>query len=166
MKKLLIFIGALTVIAAVAAILLPVEITEDGDLIIFGKKIGKGTKKNRSNRVICTDNLLCALAAKLRAKKDALQKRSADDNCEDCDGCMNCEDCTGCEDCTDCVGCEDCVDCMDCVDCLGCESCNDCVDCVDCVDCDECTGCVGLIGVSGAKDRSDFKYYEEEDDPE
>lgn len=164
MKKLLIFIGALTVIAAAAAILLPVEVTEDGNLIIFGKKLGKKAKKSRSDRVICSDNLLCAMIAKLREKKREPERCVEGDNCEDCTGCMSCEDCTGCEDCTDCVGCEDCVDCMDCVDCLGCENCNDCVDCVDCVDCDDCTGCVGLIGVSGAKDRSDFKFYEDSEE--
>ncbi len=166
MKKLLIFIGALTVIAAAAAVLLPVETTEDGRYVIFGKKFGKKTKKSGTDRVICTDNLLGILADKIHAKRELTKTQPDNDNCEDCEGCMNCESCIDCEDCTDCVGCEDCVDCMDCVDCLSCDNCNDCVDCVDCVDCDDCIGCVGLVGVSDARDQSNFNYYEDEAESE
>lgn len=160
MKKLLIFLGALTTLLAALAVLLPVEITENGEYIVFGHRISRKTRKGRSGRVICTDTPLGILIDKIRARRKAVGEENTD--CENCDGCMNCDSCSGCEDCTDCVGCEECVDCMDCVDCLSCENCNDCVDCVDCVDCDRCTGCVGLIGVSGARERSDFRYYEED----
>lgn len=162
MKKLLIFLGVLVALLAALAVLLPVEVTEDGEYVVLGRRLrGKG-RKGRPGRIICTDTPLGILIDRIRARREAAAARSENVDCENCDGCMNCDSCADCEDCSDCVGCEDCIDCMDCVDCLGCENCNDCVDCVDCVDCDRCTGCVGLIGVSGAKDRSDFRFYEGE----
>ncbi len=158
MKKLLIFLGIVTAALAALAVLMPVEVTEDGDYIVMGRRIGKKKRRGRG-RVICTDTPLGILIDKIRACRE-----DTNVDCTECTDCMNCDSCVDCEECSDCVGCEECSDCMDCVDCLGCENCNDCVDCVDCIDCDRCTGCIGLIGVTGAKDRSDFRFYDSDND--
>lgn len=160
MKKLLIFIGALTVVLAALAFFLPVEITEDGKVRVFGRPIGK--KGRKQDRVICTDTPYGILRDKILAKKDSILDRNM--GCSDCEGCERCTECSQCDDCTDCIGCEDCIDCTDCVDCLSCDDCTDCVDCVDCSDCKSCTGCIGLDGAVGKTNETAFRFYEENEE--